>query len=70
MLQRLHLKELFEKPAESIKSTLYNYCDAYILVTRDVKVNAGDNEDFAFKTCAQFSIWNTKIFLLMKQRRS
>ena len=39
MLQRLHLKELFEKPADSIKSTLYNYFDAYILVTGDAKVN-------------------------------
>ena len=60
---------MFEKPAESIKSTLYNYCDAYILVTGDVKVNAGDNKNVAFKTCAPFSIWNTKRFLLMKQRR-
>ena len=39
-----------------IKSNLCDYSDAYILVTRDVKVTAiGENTNVAFKNCAAFT---------------
>ena len=40
---------------KSIKSFLSDYSDAFILVTRDITVNGGDNTDDTFKNCAPFS---------------
>ena len=37
---------------ETIKSSLCNYSDAFILVTGNVTVNADNNKDAAFKNCA------------------
>ena len=40
---------------KSIKSSICDYSDAFILVARDIKVNAGNDTHVAFKTCALFS---------------
>ena len=54
---------------ETIKSSLCDYSDAFILVTRNIKVAANDTTDVTFKNCAPFSTCTTKlmIYLLMKQ---
>ena len=46
---------------ETIKSSLCDYSDAFILVTGNIKVAADDNTDVAFKNCAPFSTCTTKI---------
>ena len=46
---------------ETIKSSLCNYSDAFILVTGNITVAAGKNTDVAFKNCASFSIRKTVI---------
>ena len=46
---------------ESIKSSLFYYSDAFILVTWDITVTANDNTDVAFKNCAPFSPCKTEI---------
>ena len=46
---------------ETIKSSLCDYSDAFILVTRNITVAADDNTDVAFKNCAPFSACTTKI---------
>ena len=68
---------MFEKPADSIKSTLYNYFVAYILVTGDAKVNEIIKmlhlklvHRFLYETQKIFYWWSKdvfKTFLLMKQ---
>ena len=40
---------------ETIKSSLCDYSDAFILVTGNIKVNANNNTDIAFKNCAPFA---------------
>ena len=45
----------------SIKSSLCDYSDAFILVTGDITVNAGNNAGPAFKNCAPFSTCKTEI---------
>ena len=54
---------------ESTKSSLCDYCDAFILITGDIAGNAGNNTDVAFKNYAPFSHVRQNIitFLLMKQ---
>ena len=37
---------------ETIKSSLCDYSDAFILVTGNITVNADNNKDVAFKNCA------------------
>ena len=37
---------------ETIKSSLCDYSDAFILVTGNITVNADNNQDVAFKNCA------------------
>ena len=44
---------------ETIKSSLCDYSDAYILVKVDIKVNTEDNTHFALKNCAPFSTYKT-----------
>ena len=46
---------------ETIKSSLCDYSDAFILVTGNITVNADNNADVAFKNCAPFSTCTTKI---------
>ena len=46
---------------ESIKSSLCHYCDAFVLVTGDITVNAVNNTNAAFKNCAPFSTCKTEI---------
>ena len=52
--------------AESIKSSLCDYSDAFILVTGDTTVNANNDRDVAFKNFALFLHVRQKLmFLLM-----
>ena len=46
---------------ETIKSSLCNYSDAFILVTGNITVAADNDTDVAFKNCAPFSTCTTKI---------
>ena len=46
---------------ETVKSSLCDYSDAFILVTRNITVAADDNTDVALKNCAPFSACTTKI---------
>ena len=46
---------------ESIKSSLCDYSDTFILVTRDITVNPDNNTNAAFKNCAPFSTCGTEI---------
>ena len=47
---------------KSIESSLCNYSDAYILVTRNIHVTGGDNNTkVAFKNCAPFKDCRTEI---------
>ena len=46
---------------ETIKSSLCDYSDAFILVTGKITVTANDNADVALKNCAPFSTCTTKI---------
>ena len=45
----------------TIKSSLCDYSDAFILVTGNITVNAVNNKDAALKICAPFSTWETVI---------
>ena len=45
----------------TIKSSLCDYSDAFILVTGNITVNAVNNKDVALKICAPFSTWETVI---------
>ena len=45
----------------TIKSSLCDYSDAFILVTGNVTVAANNDTDVAFKNCAPFSTCTTKI---------
>ena len=46
---------------ETIKSSLCDCSDAFILVTGNITVDANNNTDVAFKNCAPFSTCTTKI---------
>ena len=46
---------------ESIKSSLCDYSDVFILVTGDIKVTANNDIDVAFEICAPFSTCKTEI---------
>ena len=46
---------------KTIKSSLCDYSDAFILVAGDITVNADNNTDVAFKNYAPFSTCKTKI---------
>ena len=46
----------------SLQSSLYDYSDAYILVTGNITVTGGnDNTKVAFKNCAPFNKYRTEI---------
>ena len=40
---------------KSIKSSLFDYYDAFVLVTGDIAVAANNNANVTFKNCAPFS---------------
>ena len=46
---------------ETIKSSVCDYSDTYILVTGDITVTANNDTDVAFKNCAPFSTCKTEI---------
>ena len=46
---------------QTIKSSLCDYCDAFILVTGNITVAANNDTYVAFKNCAPFSTCTTKI---------
>ena len=46
---------------ETIKSSLCDYSDAFILVTGNITVEANDNTDVAFKNCTPLSTCTTNI---------
>ena len=46
---------------ETIKSSLCDYSDAFILVTGNIKVTANNNTDAVFKNCAPFLTCKTVI---------
>ena len=46
---------------ETIKTSLCDYSDAFILVTGNITVAANNDTDVAFKNCAPFSTCTTKI---------
>ena len=46
---------------ETIKSSLCDYSDAFILVTGNITVTANNDADVAFKNCAPFSPCTTNI---------
>ena len=46
---------------ETIKSSLCDYSDAFILVTGNITVAANNDTDVAFKNCAPFSTCKTVI---------
>ena len=46
---------------ETIKSSLCDYSDAFVLFAGNITVNADNNTDVAFKNCAPFSTCTTKI---------
>ena len=51
---------------ETIKSSLCDYSDAFILVTGKIKIPANNHTDVPFKNCAPFSICktvNTDVFV-------
>ena len=45
---------------ETIKSSLFDNPDAFILITGNIAVTAGNDTDVAFKNCASFSTCTTK----------
>ena len=46
---------------ETIKSSICDYSDAFILVTGDITINADNDTHVAFKNCAPFSTCKTEI---------
>ena len=46
---------------ETIKSSLCDYSDAFILVTRNITVNAANDTDVVFKNYAPFSTCKTVV---------
>ena len=46
---------------KTIKSSLCDYSDAFILVTGNITVEANNDTEFAFTNCAPFYICTTKI---------
>ena len=55
------LNNSFKFEAESIKSSLSNYSDVFVLVTVDMTVNAGNGTNVTLKNCALFSTCKTEI---------
>ena len=52
---------------ETVKSSLCDYPDAFILVTGNITAAADNNTDVAFKNSAPFSPCTTMMYLLTKK---
>ena len=73
LLQKMYIKESqavkgkydqnnsIKFETESLKSSLCDYSDAFILVTGDTKVAANNDTDVAFRNCPPFSTCKTEI---------
>ena len=73
LLQKMYIKESqavkgkydqnnsIKFETESLKSSLCDYSDAFILVTGDTKVAANNDTDVAFKNCPPFSTCKREI---------
>ena len=73
LLQKMYIKESqavkgkydqnnsIKFETESLKSSLCDYSDAFILVTGDTRVAANNDTDVAFKNCPPFSTCKTEI---------
>ena len=59
--RRIQQGDTIKFEIETIKSSLCDYSHAFILVTGNINVNADDNTDVAFKSCALLSKCTTKI---------
>ena len=46
---------------ESIKSSICDYSDEFVLVIGDIAATEENNTDLAFRKCARFSTCNTEI---------
>ena len=53
--------DIIKFETETIKSSLCDYSDAFILVTGNITVAANNDTDVAFKNCAPFSTCTTEI---------
>ena len=53
--------DTFKFKTETIKSSLCDYSDTFILATGNITVNAASDTDVAFKNCAPFSTCKTVI---------
>ena len=53
--------DIIKFETKTIKSSLCDYSDAFILVTGNITVTANNDTDCAFKNCAPFSTCTTKI---------
>ena len=53
--------DIIKFETETIKSSLCDDSDPFILVTGNITVNADNNTDLTFKNCAPFSSCTTKI---------
>ena len=59
--RRIQQGDTIKFEIETIKSSLCDYSDAFILVTGNITVNAANDTDVAFKNCAPFSTCKTVI---------
>ena len=55
---------------ECIKSSLWDYFSAFILVTGDITVTVDNNTDVAFTNCVPFSTYKREVNDLFKQNNS
>ena len=56
MVNKMKMLQSIKFETKDIKSSLYYYSDAYILVTRDITATRGDeNTNVAIKNCASFT---------------
>ena len=53
--------DIIKFETETIKSSLCDYSDPFILVTGNITVNADNDTDLTFKNCAPLSSCTTKI---------
>ena len=62
MVKEMKIVQLLKMKPKSLKSNLFDYSDAYILVTGNITATGGDaNTRVAFKNCAPFTKCKTHI---------
>ena len=59
--QKTNITKAILLKTESIKSNLFNFFDAYILVTGGITVNTENDKNIAFKNCPLFSTCEAEI---------